>query len=43
MQIDDTKSKPPSLWQHLLRQVEEQSDFCDITVQLGTWVNIYRP
>ena len=39
MEIDESKSKLPSLRQHLLQQVEEQSDFCDVTVQLGTWVN----
>ena len=37
--MDTAKTKPPCLSEHLLKQVEEQSDFCDVTVQLGTWVS----
>ena len=37
--MDTAKTKPPCLREHLLKQVEEQSDFCDVTVQLGTWVS----
>ena len=37
--MDTAKTYPPCLSEHLLKQVEEQSDFCDVTVQLGTWVS----
>lgn len=37
MQVDETKTKPKSLWSHLYQQVEEQSDSCDVTVQVGSW------
>ena len=40
MQVDETKTKPRSLWAHLYQQVQEQSQFCDVTVQVNAWVDI---
>ena len=32
---------PQFLTQHLYQQVEEQSDLCDVTIQVGTWVSSF--
>ena len=41
MQVDETKTRPRSLRTHLYQQVQEQSQFCDVTVQVNSWVNTY--
>ena len=38
MEYDETKTKPESTRKCLIRQVEEQSTFCDVAVKMGHWV-----
>ena len=39
MEVDENKTRPKSLWAHLYQQVQEQSEFCDVTVEVNSWVN----
>ena len=41
MEVDERKTSPSSLEVQLFRQVEEQSELCDVTVQVGTWVRSF--
>jgi hypothetical protein len=39
MEIQEFKHDPESNFDCLVHQVEEQSEFCDVTVRAGDWVS----
>jgi hypothetical protein len=39
MEVQEYKHDPESNFECLVHQVEEQSEFCDVTVRMGDWVS----
>ena len=39
MQVDENKARPKSLRELLYQQTKEQSEYCDVTVEVNSWVS----